>query len=64
MDEKQTELAAINQRNELLITQMCEAHKTEVRCLKERISELERQLRQSERQTTVQMTAESAPEII
>jgi len=42
MDEKQTELAAINQRNELLITQMCEAHKTEVRCLKERISELER----------------------
>lgn len=44
-EEKASELHQINRRNEMLIMQMCEAHKNEVRCLRDRISELERQIR-------------------
>lgn len=36
-EEKSAELQQINRRNEMLITQMCEAHKNEVRCLRDRI---------------------------
>jgi len=40
--EKDSELEQINRRNEMLIMQMCEAHKSEVKCLNDRIAELKR----------------------
>jgi hypothetical protein len=45
-EEKASELQQINRRNEMLILQMCDAHKSEVRCLRDRILELEKQTKE------------------
>ena len=44
-EQKSAELESINRRNEILIQQMSEAHISEVRCLKDRIADLERQIK-------------------